>query len=174
MLILITGAMAAGKSTVAEALSRTFERSVHLRGDQFRRAIVRGRVDMSADPSEEAVAQLELRYRLAMAAARAYLAAGFTVVWQDIVIGAHLGRVVADCADLPLHVVVLCPSADVLAQREAGRAKTGYGAITVGALARAVREETPKVGLWLDTSRQTVEETVASISRRLPAARVSG
>lgn len=59
---LITGAMAAGKSTVAQALAERLSRSVHVRGDAFRRMIVAGRVEMTADPSPEAIAQLQLRY----------------------------------------------------------------------------------------------------------------
>jgi cytidylate kinase len=69
---LITGPMAAGKSTVARLLAERFERSVYLEGDFFRRSIVSGRVEMTPDASREAVEQLRLRYRLAAAAADAY------------------------------------------------------------------------------------------------------
>jgi adenylylsulfate kinase-like enzyme len=41
---LVTGIQAAGKSTVAQALAEKFERSVHVRGDLFRRMMVNGRV----------------------------------------------------------------------------------------------------------------------------------
>jgi adenylylsulfate kinase-like enzyme len=39
---LITGPMAAGKSTVARLLAQRFERGVYLQGDHFRRCIVSG------------------------------------------------------------------------------------------------------------------------------------
>jgi len=42
---LITGPMAAGKSTVARLLASRFERGVYLEGDLFRRSIVAGRED---------------------------------------------------------------------------------------------------------------------------------
>lgn len=38
-IVLITEIMAAGKSTVAELLARRLPRSVHLRGDLFRRMV---------------------------------------------------------------------------------------------------------------------------------------
>ena len=38
-IILITGIMAAGKSTIAQALAEALPKSVHLRGDVFRRII---------------------------------------------------------------------------------------------------------------------------------------
>ena len=49
--IVITGAMAAGKSTVAELLARRLPRSVHIHGDIFRTMIVNGRADMTPNPS---------------------------------------------------------------------------------------------------------------------------
>ena len=49
--IVVTGIQAAGKSTIAQALAERLERSVHLRGDVFRRMIVSGR----ADPPAQAV-----------------------------------------------------------------------------------------------------------------------
>lgn len=44
-IILITGIQAAGKSTVAQLLAERLPRSVHVRGDLFRRMIVSGRAD---------------------------------------------------------------------------------------------------------------------------------
>ncbi|MGH3053682.1 MAG: AAA family ATPase [Gaiellaceae bacterium] len=88
--------MAAGKSTVSRLLALRFDRGVHLEGDVFRRSIVSGRVEMTPDPSPEAVEQLRLRYKLER------LYAGFV-------------------------------------------------------------SDTPHVGLWLDTSDQTAEETVEEI-----------
>lgn len=68
---------------------------MHLRGDLFRRMIVNGRVDMGpVDPGPEAIRQLHLRYELAVDVADRYAAAGFSVVMQDIILGADLARVV--------------------------------------------------------------------------------
>jgi len=53
-IILVTGIMASGKSTVAQLLAEQFERSVHLRGDLFRKMIVNGRREMQPDGEEEA------------------------------------------------------------------------------------------------------------------------
>ena len=88
VIYLITGPMAAGKSTVARLLASRFERGgVHLEGDVFRRSIVSGRAEMTPDPSPEALDQLRLRYRLAAAAADTFFEAGFTVALEDVVRG---------------------------------------------------------------------------------------
>jgi chloramphenicol 3-O-phosphotransferase len=171
VLILVTGIMAAGKSTVAQLLAERLPRSVHLRGDVFRRMIVNGRAELGRDLSADARAQLALRQDLAIAAAGRYLDAGFDVVHQDIVLGASLARVVRAYAGRPLHVVVLCPSAATVASREAARAKTGYRGIAVDDLDRALREDTPRIGLWLDSSALTPDETAEAILARLDEAK---
>ena len=167
--IVVTGIMAAGKSTVAEVLARRSDRAVHLRGDVFRRMIVSGRAPITPVPSAEATRQLELRYRLAAQAAETYFRAGFTVVLQDVALGPAVPFLVDLIRVRPLHLVVLAPDPDVVARREAGRAKTGYGdGWTPAGLDAALRDGTPRLGLWLDTSRQTPEETADAVLARLP------
>jgi len=172
-IILITGNMAAGKSSVAQALAERLPQSVHLRGDVFRRMIVNGRAEMTASLSEEAERQLWLRYRLAAAAAELYVQAGFAVVYQDIIIGPALTEVIAMYADHPLSVIVLCPRPDVIAAREAARAKTGYSdEAAIDRFDHVLRNETPRIGYWLDNSDLTVAETVGRILANLPLATV--
>lgn len=164
--VLVTGIMAAGKSTVAQALAERLPRSVHVRGDLYRRMIVNGQSGMTPEYADEAVRQLHLRYRLAAMTADEYCAAGFTVVVQDIVMGPDLQRVVDLIRSRPRIVVVLAPRPETVAAREHERAKTGYGNWTVDQLDTALREETPRIGLWLDTSGQTPAETVDEILAR--------
>ncbi|MFE5211304.1 AAA family ATPase [Streptomyces sp. NPDC056600] len=156
--------MAAGKSTVAEALAARLPRAAHVRGDVFRRMVVSGREEMTPDLAPGALAQLDLRQRLAATVADEYAGAGFTAVVQDILLGDDLPRFVARVRSRPLYVVALAPSAEAVREREAGRAKNGYaGGWAVDGFVRALREDTPRLGLWLDTSRLTVEETVDAI-----------
>ncbi|WP_020121212.1 AAA family ATPase [Streptomyces canus] len=172
--VLVTGVMAAGKSTVAQALAERLPRAAHVRGDVFRRMIVSGREEYGPGATGEAVAQLRLRYRLSAAAADAYAEAGFTAVVQDVVLGEDLTAYVGLVRTRPLYVVVLAPDAGTVAARETGRTKTGYGpAWTVAALAEALRESTPPIGLWLDTSAQTPVQTVEAILSGRERARVS-
>jgi len=163
---LITGIMASGKSTVAQLLAARFPRSVHLRGDLFRRMIVNDRQEVRPDAAEEELNQLRLRYRLAAQAAESYAQEGFTVIMQDVVVGRLLHDMIGFVRRRPFYVTVLCPRPDVAAAREAGRAKQGYGIWTVEALDEVLRKETPRVGLWLDSSDLTPEETADAILRR--------
>jgi cytidylate kinase len=166
--VLVTGISASGKSTVAQLLSERFRRGVHVRGDVFRRMVVTGREEMSARPSDEAWRQLRLRYRLGARTADTYWSAGFSVVVQDVVIGPILAEYVAAIASRPRFVVVLAPRPDVVEAREARRSKTGYRAATpsIAQLDRSLRSETPRLGLWLDTSTLTPAQTVDEIVTR--------
>jgi chloramphenicol 3-O-phosphotransferase len=170
--LVLTGAMAAGKSTVAELLAARRPRAAHVRGDVFRRMVVSGRVDMTPDASPEALAQLRLRYDLAVATAEAYAAAGFDTVVQDVIIGPELADVVARITTRRRYVVVLAPSVASLEQREQDRAKTGYTSFSPADLDQVLRQETPRIGYWLDSSDLSPDQTVDAILANLPAAAV--
>ena len=160
---LITGVMASGKSTVAELLASKIDTCVHVRGDIFRTMIITGREDMSAQPSDEAIRQLHLRYRLAADVAKTYYDNGFSAVMQDNYYGEELTRIVDMLGDRPVRVIVLCPNVETVKRREALRGKVGYVGFTPEALYEDFMRETPKVGYWLDTSDQTPEQSVEDI-----------
>ena len=169
---LITGAQASGKSTVAEALAERFERGVHVRGGQFYRWAVRGWVHFDdRQQAEEARRLLDLRYRLSALVADEYAAAGFTTVVQDNIYGPDVEAWLARIRARPTHLVVLRPPVKVLEQRhEERRRATGKVAYRAGFSAADNDRDlvtTPQgLGLWLDTSTQSVDETVDEILRR--------
>jgi chloramphenicol 3-O-phosphotransferase len=164
--ILVTGIQASGKSTIAQLLAERLPQSVHVRGDLFRRMIVNGRADMTPDPASEAVRQLRLRHQLAATVSDAYFLAGFTVIVQDVILGAHLVEMTAMIRSRPLLVIVLAPQISIIADREQGRGKTAYGTWAITQLDGILRNETPRLGLWLDTSTQTPAETTDEILSR--------
>ncbi|MGW0231739.1 phosphotransferase-like protein [Actinopolymorpha singaporensis] len=172
--IVVTGIMAAGKSTVAQLLAEHLDRSAHVRGDVFRRMIVSGAAPIVPDGGEAMDAELRLRYRISASVADAYAEAGYIAVVQDILIGRHLTEYVQSLVARPVGVVVLAPRPEVVERREAGRGKTGYAdGWTAAELDAALRLETPRLGLWLDTSDQSPEQTVTQILDRLPETRVA-
>lgn len=171
VIYLITGPMAAGKSTVAHLLAARFKQGVHLEGDMFRRSIVSGRLDMAPGASSAALDQVKLRYRLAAAAADAYFEAGFTVALEDVVAGSLLGDYRTTIRSRPCHVVVLIPSLRAVSEREAKREQTVSGAWTVERFYAEFVRVTPRVGVWLDTTDLTPDETVDAILAQTPSYR---
>lgn len=165
---LITGISAAGKSTTAQLLAERLHPSVHVKGDVFRRMVVNGRRQMRNEADPEARRQLDLRYSLGASTADRYFDAGFNVVVQDIVMGPSLSSYVDAIKSRPLCVVVLVPRVEVVRDREAARPKTAYqpDGLTPADLDAFIRGETPRIGLWLDTSDQTPDESVDEILAR--------
>lgn len=160
---LITGVMASGKSTVAECLAQELEPCAHVRGDAFRRMIASGRREMGPDPDPEALRQYALRCDLAAQTARTYFQAGFSVVLQDNYYGRALPDMLERLRGLPVRVVRLCPRPEVVEQRERDRGKIGYTRFSVRALCADFLRETPAIGLALDNSAETPQQTAARI-----------
>lgn len=163
---IITGIMASGKSTIAEALARKLEKSVHVHGDIFRKMIKNGREEMSENPSEEALSQLDMRYEITAQVVKDYFDNGFNVVVQDNYLGERLSYFINLLEEYPVKLIVLCPDIKTIEKRELARNKTGYKGFSVEGLYNMFMETTPRIGFWLDNSNITIEETVEEILKK--------
>ena len=166
---LITGVQASGKSTIAELLAGRFDRGVHVRGGQFYRWAVSGWVhfDDRSRP-EEARRLLDLRYRLSAMVADEYASAGFTTVVQDNIYGDDVVGWLERVTARPRHLVVLRPRADVVItrddQRRRSTGKIAYrGGFTVATNDADLATTPRELGLWIDTSEQSPEQTVNEV-----------
>ncbi|WP_410787172.1 phosphotransferase-like protein [Kribbella sp. C-35] len=168
--VLVTGMQAAGKSTIAPLLAaRMGPPAATLDGDVFYRGVVAGAEIMTPEPSAEAVRQLELRYDASALVAQHYADAGFDFVCSDIILGDHVERWFARLHDVDPYLVVLVPSAKSIVEREIGRGGANSYRDWGPSLEDGVRalmtslDETPRRGLWLDTTGQTPAQTVDEI-----------
>jgi hypothetical protein len=135
--------------------------------------VVTGRADMRPDAGEAELRQLLLRYQGALAVAAVYLDAGFDVVVEDVIMGPPLREFLALVPVAELHLVFLDPDATAVVDRDRGRTKTGYGGHwNVGQLRDVLRLETPRLGLWLDSTGLSAEQTVDRILGDLGASLV--
>jgi hypothetical protein len=171
---IVSGVSASGKTTVAGLLAERFERCVVVEGDSLRSLVRRGAAPMTPDLDPEGLAQLELRHRAAARMADVYAEAGFTVVVEDILLGPSLEPFLGELRSRPRRLVVLAPRSEVVAARNRGRGKDGYARFTVEQLDRALRHETPRLGLWLDSSDQDADATVEDVLRRQDEAECDG
>jgi predicted kinase len=164
-LFVISGTQGAGKSTVARLLARRFERGACVSADLLQKMIVSGgRWPEGATMSEDAERQLRLRLHHACLLGRSFVAAGITAVIDDIVIGSRLDHLLEELAGHAFVFVMLTPTLEAVRRREQGRGTELWKAWEW--LDDEIRHRTRRVGLWLDTSDQTPEQTVDAILAR--------
>ncbi|MDP3766613.1 MAG: phosphotransferase [Dehalococcoidia bacterium] len=170
----ISGIPGAGKTTVSRGLAQRFERGVHIESDLLQELIVTGGVGPDGEPwgpggvrggREEGRRQLRLRGRHVCMLADSFFESGFTTVIDDVVIGTRLDEFRSDIRNRPLLFIALAPSLAAVKQRDAGRPEK-HVFDTWRHLDDTMRNETPPIGLWIDSSSMTAEETVEEILRR--------
>jgi chloramphenicol 3-O-phosphotransferase len=118
----------------------------------------------------EPARQLRLRLRNACLLAASFAEAGITAIIDDIVIGQRVDELIEELNGRAFAFVMLTPSLDIVRAREAGRGTALHEAW--GWMDDEIRQRTRRIGLWLDTSAQTAEETADEIARRLDEAAV--
>ncbi|HEX2040334.1 MAG TPA: AAA family ATPase [Acidimicrobiales bacterium] len=122
-LLVVTGPPGAGKSTVARVLADRFERSVLVEGDAFFAFLARGAQRPWLPGSE---AQNEVVTRAAAVAAAAFVAGGYTTVY-DGVVGPWLLPTFAAATGLDsVDYAVLLPAEDCCVERVATRRGHGF------------------------------------------------
>jgi len=164
-IFLINGTQGAGKSTVSHLLAARFERSVYIDADDLLRLVMSGAAPIEPPLSLEAERRLRLRARVASRVADTFFEAKFTVVIVEILAG-RLDHFRADIKNRPLLLINLAPSLDVVRRRNEKRPNKNVFEPWSPMLDRAIRETMRGIGLWLDNSNQTPEETVDEILLR--------
>lgn len=171
--VLVVGAQASGKSSVGRALAERVGRGAFIEGDVLWKMVVAGAVDMSSESNAEADRQLALRYRHGAMLCESFVREGFVAVHAENMYGPQVERHVRTLR-CDRSLVVLRPRPEVIEQRERGRGTSAYRAwIPPGGTLRDAIDRfdewldaTPRIGLWVDSSDQTVDETVDTILER--------
>jgi hypothetical protein len=170
--VMVTGMQAAGKTTIGPMLAaRLGPPAAAFDGDVFYRMVAAGNVDMTPERDPEAVRQVRLRYDAAALVAQHYADSGFDFVYTDIVLGDDVATWMESIKNAERHLVVLNPSVEAIVDREVGRGSNSYrdwqkpGMTLRDAVAsmHVALQATPRRGLWLDSGRQTPEQTVEAI-----------
>ncbi|MEZ5249113.1 MAG: hypothetical protein R2713_07855 [Ilumatobacteraceae bacterium] len=158
------------ESPPSVALADRVGRGAFIEGDVLWKMVVAGAVDMSSESKAQADRQLALRYRHGAMLCESFVKEGFVAVHAENMYGPQVERHVRTLR-CDRSLVVLRPRPEVIEQaRDAARiecipsmdSSRGHVAAAIDRFDEWLGA-TPRIGLWVDSSDQTVDETVDTI-----------
>jgi chloramphenicol 3-O-phosphotransferase len=173
-IFLVTGAPAAGKSTIARAIAAKAPKSIHIQVDLLREMVVSG-VELPDRPwSDETTRQFRLARSSAIHMARLYADAGFTVIIDDVCVPEHFADDYACLANgNPIYKVLLYPSQDATLDRLTKRGERFIEELSNAMpwLYSCMENVSKSDWIVLDSTNWTIDETInqlleSTLSRR--------
>ena len=161
---IISGIPAVGKTTTSKVLAKRFDKAVVISRDDLQAQIISGNVWPDGTPQEEANFQIDMNIRNQCALATSYLEHGFIPICDEVVGKEQLLTYQERLKGYNLFLITLNPPFEIVLKRDKQRSKRSR-------FNNPIRYEILKelvltlsgIGLWVDNSTMSVEETVSFI-----------
>jgi chloramphenicol 3-O-phosphotransferase len=160
---LINGIPGVGKTTTARALAMRLKKSVHIEGDAIQEMVISGLVYPGQEPLDESWLQLTLCIENQCLLARSFAEAGFAPVIDFVVATRErYDQYVGMLDGFNLRLVNLMPGKETALERDRMRAQKSVAHLWLH-LEERMRADLSSVGLFIDNSTLTLDETVDKI-----------
>jgi cytidylate kinase len=164
-LTVVTGPPGAGKSTVAAVIAKRFDPSVLVAGDAFFDFLAEGAIEPWLPESQQ---QNDVVIAAAAAATGAFVAGGYTTIFDGVLGPWFLGSFLRRARLGALNYAVLLPSAEACVRRVATRRGHGFADEPATRKMHGEFSNAPVAARHVFvTDHQRVEETVDQILQRL-------
>jgi predicted kinase len=169
---IVNGIPGAGKSTFARALAARLPRAVHVEGDSLQRLIISGSVPPGAAPPDEERRQIHLNVRNQCLLALSFAQDGFVPVLDYVLVNrARVEEYRLLLCGLTLRLVTLAPGVEIALRRDRERLEKTVAASWIH-LHEQMQAELRGLGLWIDNSNLTIDQTVDCVLSNAEAARI--
>ena len=169
---LINGIPGSGKTSTARALAARLPRAAHIEGDRLQDSIISGSVPPGGLPREEEERQIHLNVHNQCLLADSFSREDITPVIDYVIINPdRLEEYRKHLPKLILNLVTLSPGIPTALERDLQRPDKTVAQMWTH-LDEIMRRELNGVGLWLDNSTFTIEETVDYILNHQEEARI--
>jgi cytidylate kinase len=164
-ILIVTGPPGAGKTTMARALVDRFDLAVLLEGDAYFRSVVRGWIAPWTPPARH---QNTVVTQAMATSAGEFARGGYAVVIEGIIGPWFLDTFVPAAGGVPVHYLIVRPSADVAMARAVAReAPALVDPAPIAQMYDAFESHSGYERHVLDTTDHTVDDTVDEVLARL-------
>lgn len=168
MVIIISGTPGAGKSSVSKELAKKFDNCVYISVDHLRHMVYGG---YKAPWEKGANIQLELGGKNCKDLTRNFIEAGFVVIIDDVMGDDSVRAFSEEFGDV--HGFLLLPSLEILKKRDLERSLEDQMGDRIDELYPQFADVNHEVLKIIDSTNQSLEETVETVFNQIQSSDIS-
>lgn len=164
-ILILNGAPGSGKTTVAHLIANQCPKVAHINGDEIHNLVLGGRIHPPGKPEDknEVIRQLKLREKNIALLADSFFESGFFPIIDNYMSNRErLGHLLSHLKSHPIAMVVLNPRLEVSLERDVFRPEKTVAHIYQDSYVE-LQKELSGIGLWLDTTDMTPEQTAKEV-----------